>query len=271
MQHRFTRLTLECLRAAWSGRSVLAGYDTCPRLILTQFMLQTHYRHNSWKYDLSGSLAAQVLMVQEEERRRVCREMHDDLAQKVALLAFQIEGMKRRLVSQPQVLPELDSLHGCVAMLADDVHRICFQLHPVILDNLGLVRGIEFLCNEQTRTSGVEVAFVHCLVPDRLSSNVSLCLYRVVQEALQNIGKHASAKKARVILQKMGSGLRVVIRDTGQGFDMNEADTRQGLGLVFISERVKLLRGRCVIHSVPGKGTRISAYVPLLPRETATA
>jgi signal transduction histidine kinase len=210
-----------------------------------------------------GSLAAHVLVAQEAERRRVSREMHDDLAQKVALLQFQIEGMKRRMISQPEILPELESLRGCVAMLAEDVHRICFRLHPVILDNLGLVRGIEFLCDEHFRTTGVKATFVHHAIPDRLPANIALCLYRVVQEAIQNVAKHSTAKDATVSLRRVGNGIGAEVCDTGQGFDMREAGAKPGLGLVFISERVRMLGGRCTIRSTPGKGTRISVIVPL--------
>jgi len=210
-----------------------------------------------------GSLAAHVLVAQEAERRRVSREMHDDLAQKVALLQFQIEGMKRRMISRPEILPELESLRGCVAMLAEDVHRICFRLHPVILDNLGLVRGIEFLCDEHNRTTGVKAKFLHHAISDQLPANVALCLYRVVQEGIQNAAKHSRAKLVTVTLRKIGNGIGVEICDTGQGFDMNGAGAKSGLGLVFISERVRLLGGRCTIRSKPGKGTRISVIVPL--------
>ena len=210
-----------------------------------------------------GSLAAHVLVAQEAERRRVSREMHDDLAQKVALLQFQIEGMKRRLISQPQVLPELESLRGCVAMLAEDVHRICFRLHPVILDNLGLVRGIEFLCEEHNRTTGVRATFLHHEIPDQLPANVALCVYRVVQEAIQNAAKHSRAKDVTVTLRKIGNGIGAEVCDSGQGFDMNAAGAKSGLGLMFIAERVRLLGGRCTIRSTPGNGTRISVIVPL--------
>jgi signal transduction histidine kinase len=210
-----------------------------------------------------GSLAAHVLVAQEAERRRVSREMHDDLAQKVALLQFQIEGMKRRLGSQPQVLPELESLRGCVAMLAEDVHRICFRLHPVILDNLGLVRGVEFLCEEHFRTTGVKATFEHHAIPEQIPSNVALCVYRVVQEAVQNVAKHSTAKDVTVKLRKIGNGIGAEICDAGQGFDMRDSEAKPRLGLVFISERVRLLGGRCTIRSTPGKGTRVSVVVPL--------
>jgi signal transduction histidine kinase len=210
-----------------------------------------------------GSLAAHVLIAQESERRRISRELHDDLAQKVALLQFQIEGMKQRLGALPQVLPELESLRGCVAMLAEDVHRICFRLHPVILDNLGLVRGVEFLCDEHSRTTGVKATFEHHAIPERIPTNVALCLYRVVQEAIQNVVKHSTTKDVTVTLRKIRNGIGAEVCDAGQGFDMSESAAKPRLGLGFISERVRLLGGRSTIRSTPGKGTRVSVVVPL--------
>jgi signal transduction histidine kinase len=211
------------------------------------------------------SLAAQVLVAQEAECRRVSREMHNDLAQRVALLEFEIESMKRRFTSQPQVLPGLDSLRGSVALLADDVHRICERLHPVVLDNLGLVQGIKFLCEHQSKTGGLKASFFHGSIPERLPTNVSLCLYRVVQEALQNAAKYSGAVEASVELHIEGRGVRGIVSDAGRGFDIKK--TRSGLGLVFISERVQLLDGRCSIRSAPGKGTRISVWVPIASPE----
>src|SRR5579863_6517341 len=121
---------------------------------------------NLWKFCDLGyggadqDVAAQVIVAQEAERRRFSREMHDDLAQKVALLEFQIEGMKRKLSPRHRASAELECLRGSVAMLAEDLHRICYRLHPVVLDNLGLVAGVEFLCSEFARTSGVKPKFI---------------------------------------------------------------------------------------------------------------
>jgi signal transduction histidine kinase len=207
------------------------------------------------------SIAAQLLIAQETERRRVSREMHDDLAQRVALLQFEIDSMKRRCGSHPHMLPQLDSLRQCVAMLAEDVHRICERLHPVILDNLGLVRGIEFLCADLARTSDLKPSFEHGLIPEGIPANISLCLYRVVQEALHNAAKYSGAREASVSLHQEGQGLRVVIGDSGRGFDKGQV-RRSGLGLMFIEERVRLLEGRCTVESAPGKGARVSVWVP---------
>jgi signal transduction histidine kinase len=210
-----------------------------------------------------GNLAAQVLVAQEAERRRFSREMHDDLAQKVALLQFQIEGMKRKFNRQDRAIDELECLRGSVAALAEDLHRICYRLHPVVLDNLGLVAGVEFLCSEYARMSGVSPRLVCEAVPDQVPSNVGLCLYRVIQECLNNVNKHAGATEVTVLLRGFKNGIRAIVSDSGCGFEANCARAKSGLGLTFISERVKLLGGRSSIHSAPGRGTRIETFVPV--------
>jgi signal transduction histidine kinase len=223
----------------------------------------------SWKVSESGysrsdgNLAAQVLVAQEAEWRRFSREMHDDLAQKVALLEFQIEGVKRSFNQQDRAIAELECLRGSVAGLAEDLHRICYRLHPVVLDNLGLVAGVEFLCNEYARMSCVSPKFVCEKVPDRVPSNVALCLYRVVQEALSNVHKHACAKQVTVLLRGFPNGIRAIVSDNGIGFEVNDDRAKSGLGLTFICERVNLLGGRSSIRSAPGRGTRVEVFVPL--------
>jgi signal transduction histidine kinase len=218
------------------------------------------------------SFAAYLLVAQEAEQRRISREIHDDLGQKLALLEIQVERMKRARAPEARLVIELEALRGCVAGLAEDLHRICHCLHPVILDNLGLVAGIESLCEEYTRMSGVAVKFVCGDIPPA-TSNISLCLYRVVQEALHNVAKHSRAKRATVTLCGSSTGIQVMIRDTGGGFDLSlyrgasaranaPARSNQGLGLISLDERVRLLRGRFEIRSKPGRGTRIVAFVP---------
>jgi signal transduction histidine kinase len=214
------------------------------------------------------NVATQVLLAQEAERRRFSREMHDDLAQKVALLEFQIEGMKRKFKCDPAI-EELECLRGSVASLADDLHRICHRLHPVVLDNLGLVAGVEFLCNEHFRISGVDPTFVSEMVPNGIPSSVALCLYRIVQEALNNIHKHACAKQVVVALRGSTNGIEASVSDSGRGFEVSNTRPKSGLGLTFICERANLLGGQSRIHSTPGRGTRIEAFVPLAASDLA--
>jgi signal transduction histidine kinase len=227
------------------------------------------FERGGWKVRESGfgladgNLAAQVLVAQEAEWRKFSREMHDDLAQKVALLEFQIEGIKRQLGQRDEAIAELESLSGSVAGLAEDLHRICHRLHPVVLDTLGLVAGIDFLCGEYARLSGVRPKLVCEALADEPPANVALCLYRVIQEALSNIHKHAGAKRVTVALRRVSGGIRAIVSDDGCGFEAHEDDARQGLGLVFLCERVNLVNGRSSVRSTPGKGTTVEVFVPI--------
>jgi len=209
--------------------------------------------------------SAFLLSTQEAEHRRISREIHDDLGQKLALLEIQVERMKQTPALESWWVAELESLRGSVAGLAEDLHRICHCLHPIILDNLGLAAGIESLCEEYTRISGIVVKFVRSDVPPA-TSEVSLCLYRIVQEALHNVAKHSRAKRATVMLSGSSAGMQVVIRDAGCGFDLSGSRTNHGFGLISLSERVRLLGGEYEIRSKPGGGTRIAAFVPFSSR-----
>jgi signal transduction histidine kinase len=207
-------------------------------------------------------LAGNLLAAQEEERRRVSRELHDELGQRLALLEIQIEQMERRLASDAQVTSELESLRGHVVALADDVHRICYRLHPAILENLGLIAALESYCEEYAAHSGVKTRFIHCGVPAQLPKTLALCVYRIVQETLRNVARHAHARHALVVLRGNADRIEVTIKDSGRGFDL--ALVRgNGLGLISLTERVHLAGGTCTILSAPGKGTRIHASLPV--------
>lgn len=214
-------------------------------------------------------VAGSLLAAQEEERRRVSRELHDELGQKLALLEIQLVGLERlcgshpRAASRPEIASELRSLRGRVAEISGEVHRICYHLHPAVLEHLGLFAALESFCNEFTEWSGVKVRFIHSDVPAPLPKNVSLCLYRVVQEALHNVAKHAAADRAIVALRGVLGGIQVIVKDTGRGFDLMQARNKGGLGLISICERVRLAGGRCSIRSAPGHGTRVAVCVPI--------
>src|SRR5258706_10504199 len=210
------------------------------------------------------TLAGNLLAAQEEERRRVSRELHDELGQRLALLEIQIEQMELRLSGAGQVASEFECLRGHVAKIADDVHRICYRLHPAILENLGLVAALESYCEEYSAWSGVKTRFVHCDVPMQLPKGIALCLYRVVQESLRNVAKHADTRRAIVVLRGNAERIELIVKDCGKGFEPGRVRGKGGLGLVSLSERVHLAGGGCNIQSAPGKGTRIQASLPIL-------
>lgn len=214
-------------------------------------------------------LAANLLAAQEEERSRVSRELHDDLGQRLALLEIQIEEMERRLGGDVRIHSGLELLRAQVGRIADDVHRICYRLHPAVLETLGLIPAVRSFCEEYSSWSGVQARFSHHGVPARLPSGVALCLYRVVQESLRNIARHSGAKRALVILRTSPRGLEAIIKDNGRGFLPEAARQKGGLGLISLCERVRLSGGICSIRSAPGRGTRIQAVIPLSMQASA--
>jgi signal transduction histidine kinase len=201
---------------------------------------------------------------QEEDRRRVSRELHDDLGQRLGLLELQIAQMERKPGGDSSVFSALESLRGSVGEIADDLHRICCRLHPAILENLGLAIAVESYYEEYTTWTSVRTRFMHCGVPEKLAPSIALCLYRVVQEALRNVAQHARATRAVVLMRGMERGIEVTIKDNGCGFRVAGAGRNGRLGLVSLNERVKLAGGRFSIESAPDRGTRIHAWVPIL-------
>lgn len=221
----------------------------------------------------AGLLLADRVAAQEEERRRVSRELHDELGQRLCLLELQIAQMERELGGDSNISTALGSLRGSVGAIADDLHRICCRLHPAVLENLGLAVAVESFCEEYNAWSGVKAKFLHCGVPAKLPPQSALCLYRVVQEGLRNVAQHARATRAVVAMRGCSSGMepvgvQVTIKDNGCGFRVDGAGRNGRLGLVSLNERVKLAGGTFSIESAPQRGTRIRAWVPI-SNETA--
>jgi len=147
--------------------------------------------------------------------------------------------------------------------VSEEVHTISRQLHPTILDDLGLVRAIESECAAVMRRHPVGIAFRKEHVPDEISDDIALCLYRVIQEGLRNIATHSQAKNCEILLRGGDHSLCLTVSDDGIGFDPLEVRKQQGLGLASMRERVQLIQGDFTIRSQPGKGTVITVCVPL--------
>jgi signal transduction histidine kinase len=211
-----------------------------------------------------GALAGRLINAEEQERKRIARELHDDLSQKLALLAFDAGGL---LVSPTptadNVRERLVQLRTRIVELAQDVRQISHQLHPSILQDLGLTAALRELCEEFSAREGIEVLFTQDGTPEALPVEVSSCLYRVVQEALHDVLKHARTGYVQVKVHSNASGIRMTIRDTGVGFDAEGALRRPGLGIVSMKERVRLVQGEFSIYSEPGRGTEVNVFVPL--------
>ncbi len=205
-----------------------------------------------------------LLEAQEEERRRIARELHDDISQKLALLSTELVQANRSMNGSSKVAKErLQQIQEHCLDIARDVHSLSHQLHSSKLDYLGVVPAIRGLCNEVCKQCDVRIEFKHENVPTRLPENVSVCLFRVAQEALHNAVKYSGMKQFEVEVRARANEVELVVADAGAGFDVEEATTNRGLGLISMQERVHLVRGRFSVESRPGSGTRIVAAAPL--------
>ncbi len=209
-------------------------------------------------------LATQLISAHEEERRSLARELHDDLSQRLAALAIQAGRLEQQAVNEhaPDALA-CSVLKDRIIAISNDVHSLSRQLHPSILDDLGLPRAVESECTRFSNREGIEVAVTAENVPKTLPKDVSLSIYRIIQEGLNNIAKHACARRVEVALHKTDGKLSLSIQDDGIGFDAAEARQKPGLGFSSMRERVRIIHGVLRITSEPNKGTTISVQVPL--------
>jgi PAS domain S-box-containing protein len=209
--------------------------------------------------NLTGSL----LNIQESENRELARELHDVFSQELAALGMEVSTLLASGEVAGPLAERLATLGRKIGHLADDMHRTSRQLHPAILSELGLEAALRDECDSFSKLTGIPVELTCEELPAQLPREVSLCLYRVAQESLRNIRKHAGAAEVRVVLrgQEGGVGLRIV--DTGDGFDVDEARKGGGLGLISMEERVRLVNGKFDIRSHPGSETTVEVFVPL--------
>jgi PAS domain S-box-containing protein len=215
--------------------------------------------------DRLRSVTAQLVTAEEDERRRLSRELHDELNQKLALLLVDVESMAQTLpLPEEGLRKQLDEVKTRVGELSNEVHRLAYQLHPAVLDDLGLAAALRSYARELTARNDFAFVLRERNLPPELPWSVTTCLYRVGQEALRNAAKHSRSK--RVTARLMGNDGAVVlsIRDYGTGFEPALAmKKRSGLGMSIMEERVRLLDGRISIRSTPGQGTWVRICIPV--------
>jgi signal transduction histidine kinase len=208
-------------------------------------------------------LAGKLLSAHEEERSALARELHDDLSQRLAALAIETAMLEVDCRSAPEpARKRLRDVKDRLVEVSTDVHNISRRLHPAILRDLGLSDAIQSECLRFSEREGIQVEFLGQDVPN-LPSEVAICLYRIAQEGLRNIAKHAKAEEAHVTLLGEGAAVVLSIRDSGAGFDVASARSSGGVGLASMRERAWLVRGDIAVRSRPGQGTTIDVRVPL--------
>jgi signal transduction histidine kinase len=218
------------------------------------------------------NVSGRLIEAQEKERSRIARDLHDDICQRLALLSMELEQTNRTLDNSSEVANErLKQIQQHCAEIAGDVQALSHQLHSSKLDYLGIAAGIRGLCKEFAKQHKVRVDFKDEDVPTHLRKDISLCLFRVAQEGLHNAVKYSGTTQFAVTLRKTANEIQLEVIDGGVGFDLEEASTNRGLGLVSMQERVHLVHGTFFVESVPGKGTRIVASVPIVKDAEASA
>ncbi len=249
------------LCAAVARASVRYGENQEQRALL-------HHREVEEARHELQQLSARLLEVEEEGRRRLSRELHDEIGQTLGLLQIEISHAQTMLSSQPAARESLRRVRELAESAVQTVRNVSRLLRPAILDDLGLVPALQSQLEDFIRRSGIGCDFVEENVSDHLADPVKTCVYRVVQEALHNCEKHAGAAKVRVTVRQLPECLIAEIEDDGCGFELNEQGKpvhNTGLGLLGIRERAALAGGSLRIDSAPRHGTRIALRVPLPP------
>jgi signal transduction histidine kinase len=210
-------------------------------------------------------LSGRLIGAQEEERKRIAREIHDDFSQRLAMVAIGLEEISENVknCSSEVASQRLHNLFNRVSEVCVDLQSLSHTLHSSTLEHLGLIAGVRALCTEFTQQRGIQVDFAHEHVPQELPEDVALCFFRIAQEGLRNVKRHSGVHRAEVRIKGLGEGIHMSISDHGRGMDLNKPAPEHGLGIRSMGERVRLLGGRFELHSRPMAGTRIEAWLPL--------
>jgi signal transduction histidine kinase len=224
------------------------------------------YAELQHKEQVRGELLHRVISAQEEERKRISRELHDDTCQILTGLSYALDNASEA-INSPEVQPLLEKMHGLTDAALDEVHRIIFDLRPTMLDHLGFIPALRWYA--QTRLDPLGIRYNIREIGDgrRLPPAIETVLFRVVQEAINNIARHSSATHASFVFQFADDCVEARLADDGNGFDVSSVagapDGKRGLGLMGMEERMSTVGGTFRLRSAPGAGTVIRLHMPL--------
>lgn len=246
----------------------VAGFSA-QRMLSLQKQARQRYREAELSRTEAHDLSARLVDAQEDERRKISRELHDEVGQSLSALLVGLGNLSSSL--PPQLWPETQEEIKILRTLAEKnvaaVRNMSLLLRPSMLDDLGLVAALQWQAREIARSTGMRVSVAADELPENLAEELKIFIYRIVQETLNNCQKHAQAKRARIQVQKMPGKLLLTVQDDGCGFQVAE----RGLGLLGIEERVNRLKGQLQIDSGTGRGTLISVEFPLLLNDDESA
>jgi PAS domain S-box-containing protein len=261
-----TRISFRLLRpdgsAVWLERTGHAFFDEQGRILRMVGMVADVTERKQAEEALS-KVGGRLIEAHEEERSWIARELHDDINQRLALLANDLELMGQDPPNsaaeiRSRVSEQLKRVHE----LSIDVQAMSHRLHSSKLQLLGIVAAARSFCQELSDKHKVEIDFTCADIPPKLSEEISLCLFRIMQEALQNAVKHSGVRRFEFELRGVSDGIHLIVQDAGIGFDPEAVVNNQGLGLISMQERVNLVKGTFSIESGPNLGTTIRVRVP---------
>jgi PAS domain S-box-containing protein len=213
-----------------------------------------------------ASVSGRLIEAQEQERTRIGRELHDDIGQRLAMLAVELQQLHQDPHNLPEVRSRVGELQKQTCDIATDIQSLSHELHSAKLQYMGIAAAIKGFCQEFGQKQKVKIDFRTHDLPSPLSPDISLCFFRVLQEGLNNAAKHSGVRNFEVRLWGTSDDIHLTISDSGAGFDREAAKAGRGLGLISMQERLKLVDGTFLIESLPQRGTTIHARVPLSSR-----
>lgn len=236
----------------------------------SELALQQNHVLLSEKREELQLLTDKLFTAQDTERQRIARDLHDDFSQRLVAVALDLEDLRRNPPLMPASLGKaLEPIRDELAQLSDDLRNLAHQLHPSLLKHAVLRAALEEHVHQAMKRTGLNITVKIKDVPDSLDAYVVTCLFRVFQECLQNVAKHANATEVLVKLSGSSKGIGLSVTDNGTGFDHHDKSRHQkGLGLTSMRERLRLLNGFLNIHSRPADGTKVCAWIP--PQEKTT-
>jgi PAS domain S-box-containing protein len=258
LEVRYRRKNGEQRVGLGSGDLIEIGDETCVLSVITDITDRTRSE------EALSAMSRKLIEAQELERARIGRDLHDDVVQRLALLAIELERVQQSLPDSASGLrTRVGEIRKRTLEISTSVQTMSHELHSSKLEYLGIVATARSFCKEFAEQSRVEIDFKSDDVPTPLPPEISLCLFRVLQESLHNAAKHSGVGHFEVRLWGTSGQIHLAVRDLGEGFDRETAIKGSGLGLTSMLERLKLVNGELSIESQPRRGTTIHARVPL--------
>ena len=223
---------------------------------------------NRHREDLRA-LAGKLLTIQDEERRRISRDLHDDVNQRLGAIGLQLDSLTQKLPDSPaETRKRIRAIRRHISELSDDVRQLAYRFHQTTVEDLGLVAALQRYLDDFVKRTGVGVRFSRSRLTRSLPLRPATCLFRIAQESLGNVGVHAKATLVTVTLTVSSDKAALSIVDNGIGMDVEQVRKRKaGLGMLSIQERARLLNGAVTWRSWPGSGTEVRAWLPLQREE----